>query len=82
MGKHKDSYTDGHNPSRSHNGSLIPGGKLGYKADERRSLAIENAEARAKRTPKQQLALLDERLGKGVGATRERARLQAEIDNK
>ncbi len=34
-----------------------------------------NAEERAERTDKQQLALLDKRLGKGVGAKKERARL-------
>ena len=40
------------------------------KADEREA-------ARAARTPEEQIALLDRRLGVGQGATRERARLLA-----
>jgi hypothetical protein len=35
---------------------------------------------RAQRSPEQQLALLDQRLGEGVGAKRERARLQSLIE--
>lgn len=46
----------------------------------RRKTAVERDEARRDRSPQQQLAMLDERLGKGVGAKRERARLKRLID--
>ena len=35
----------------------------------------------AQLTPEQQLASLDERLGKGIGAKKQRARIQYKIDN-
>ena len=38
-------------------------------------------EAWAKLTPEQQLASLDERLGKGIGAKKQRARIQYKINN-
>ena len=38
-------------------------------------------EAWAKLTPEQQLASLDERLGKGIGAKKQRAKIQHKIDN-
>ena len=43
--------------------------------------AIVRNEAWAKLTPEQQLASLDERLGKDVGAKKQRARIQYKIDN-
>ena len=46
------------------------------RKEERRLIVVENDEARASRTPKQQLELLDSRLGEGVGASKERSRLK------
>ena len=43
--------------------------------------AIVRNEAWAKLTPEQQLASLDERLGKGIGAKKQRARIQYKINN-
>ena len=43
--------------------------------------AIVRSEAWAKLTPEQQLASLDERLGKGIGAKKQRARIQYKIYN-
>ena len=43
--------------------------------------AIERNEAWVKLTYEQQLADLDRRLGKGVGAKKQRARIQYKIDN-
>ena len=43
--------------------------------------AIERNKAWAQLTPKQQLEDLDRRLGKGVGAKKQRARIQYKVDN-
>ena len=43
--------------------------------------AIVRNEAWAKLTPEQQLASLEERLGKGIGAKKQRAKIQYKIDN-
>ena len=48
--------------------------------DKQREAIVRN-EAWAKLTPEQQLASLDERLGKGIGAKKQRARIQYKIDN-
>ncbi len=50
------------------------------KKEDRRRRANERQETRAKRTPEEQLRLLDDRFGPGLGAAKERARLQALID--
>ena len=43
--------------------------------------AIERNEYWAQLTPEQQIADLDRRLGKGIGAKKQRARIQYKIDN-
>ena len=56
-------------------------GRLGYQSKEnkRRDVTERQAE-RAKRTPQEQIAILDRRLGIGQGAVRERAKLVALIN--
>lgn len=50
----------------------------------RHTMRSEEAEVRqaerAKRTPKQQLDLLDRKLGTGIGAKKERAKLKKQIE--
>ncbi len=50
------------------------------RKDDRRKRAVERQEERAKRTPQEQLMILDERFGEGKGAAKERARLKALIE--
>ena len=52
------------------------------RREQLRARAQQHVEARSARSPTQQLELLDERLGVGVGAVKERARLKHEIDEK
>jgi len=49
---------------------------------DRRTRAEALKELRDKRTPEQQLELLDQRLGEGEGATRERQSLKLEIEKR
>ena len=49
--------------------------------NDKQKEAIERNETWAKLTPEQQLASLDERLGKGIGAKKQRAKIQYKIDN-
>ena len=48
---------------------------------DKQTEAIARNEAWAKLTYEQQLADLDRRLGKGIGAKKQRARIQYKIDN-
>lgn len=57
-----------------------PGGRYGPRKEEKRKRAEERQHARAMRTPQEQLALLDERLGKNQGAKLERERLKKLIE--
>ena len=50
------------------------------RRDELRVQSAERTENRNKLTSQQQLRALDYRLGKGAGAVKERARLEALID--
>jgi len=49
--------------------------------DQRREEAEVRQAERQKRTPQEQLSLLDTKLGPGVGASKERARLQKIIED-
>lgn len=53
--------------------------KSRVRIEKRQAEADQRAEKRGKRTAKQQLNLIDKRLGKGIGAVKERARLTAQL---
>jgi len=50
------------------------------RRDQRRSDALQRTEERAQRSPQEQIRRLDELLGVGVGAQRERARLARQVE--
>ena len=50
------------------------------RREKRQREAIERQSRREKRTPQEQLQILDQRLGPGIGAERERARLTSMIE--
>ncbi len=52
------------------------------RKDIRRQVVEENLKLREGRTDEDQLALLDSRFGKNVGAKRERARLERRIEER
>ena len=52
------------------------------KKDIRRQVVEENLKLREGRTDEDQLAFLDSRFGKNVGAKRERARLERRIEER
>lgn len=52
---------------------------MSARREDRDDEAFDRLERRYERTPAEQLAELDRRLGKGIGAKRERARLWAEL---
>jgi len=58
----------------------IRGGHAKNRVTQRREQARFRQALRDKLTPKQQLAVLDERFGKALGAKKERARLQKQIE--
>jgi hypothetical protein len=55
--------------------------KIQQYMNDKQKEAIERNEVWAQLTPEQQLADLDRRLGKGIGAKKQRARIQYKIDN-
>lgn len=66
------------NPERARNIALTRQRRLERQADKLERVEVNQAEA-AQRSPEEQLRRLDARLGAGVGAVRERAKLHAQI---
>lgn len=68
---------------RGRKGGNIRNGKTYFpKVLARQARAIERQEFRSKLSPAEQLMELDKRLGKGIGAAKERARLMKEPTSK
>lgn len=64
---------------KTNNDRKYPGIKRGHTYHKRAAVSARNAARREDRGPREQLCELDRRLGNGVGAKRERARLHAQI---
>lgn len=77
--KKKGWHSRRHETSRE-NGDARAAYQAEHGPEARQRKADKREETRETRTPQEQLALLDRRLGVGVGARRERTRLQAQID--
>ena len=77
--RNKDWFSWRHQTSEAHEAAQI---RRQAREAEWQATMEENAQARAQRSPAQQLAVLDKRLGKGKGAVRERARLAAQIEGR
>ena len=69
------------NPNKRNRGSSPTFGQGKAQRQERRKVAVEKNAAYDKLTAAQKLERLDSKLGLGVGATRERALLQKQIEN-
>lgn len=77
--KKKGWHSRRHETSRE-NGDARAAYQKEHGPEARQRKADEREETRDARSPREQLGLLDQRLGVGIGARRERARLQAQID--
>lgn len=75
-------FSIGHGKGRRTNNRRFPHerGPAPHNAQARRDSAAARHEARLRRTPEDQLSVLDRRLGKGKGALNERTRLLAELE--